>query len=101
MAFLFSLASSFTIGAIDGYKKGGIDNKLYYGSAAITSVFTALKGFNSILNNSQPPATKMATFLLGPPLMIGATMLNASYMGKAVSRVTYDDARPFPPIISA
>lgn len=84
MAFLFSLASSFTISAIDGYKKGCVDNKLYYGSAAITYAFTTLKGFEPILKSSHPPASKLAALLIGPSLVISATMLNASFMGKAI-----------------
>ena len=84
MAFKFSLASSFAIGAINGYKKDGVDDKLYYGSAVITSVFALMGEFDPIFKSSPPFASKLAPRLLAPPLVIGATMLNASFMGRAI-----------------
>ena len=87
MAFLFSLASSFSIGAINGYTNGRLDNKLYYGSAALTSMFALMNGINPILQSPVPPAHKLITLLLGSPLVIGATMLNASFMGNALQEV--------------
>jgi hypothetical protein len=83
MAFLFSLASSFTIGVIDGYTPNCVDNKLYYGSAAITSGFGLIKALAE-QSPSQFRPTPTLIGILGISIVTGATMLNASYMGKAI-----------------
>jgi hypothetical protein len=91
MAFLFSTASSFVIGALDGFKKNGVENKLYYGSAAITTGFglMGIIGKASVSDEikhmiiRQPMFTSIG-ICCAPIIVVGGIMLNASYMGKAI-----------------
>ena len=79
-----SLVTGWTVGAINGYKEGGLPNSIKYSTMGLVSGATCINIVRNQGINPKTPGQFLAALLLGPPLVSGSVFCLGHHLGKAI-----------------